>query len=281
MRDTVWMGSSIVSLLGPVEIRNLADKLDLRPTKRLGQNFVIDAGTVRRIVRVADVTPDDVVIEVGPGLGSLTLALLPEARRVIAVEIDPRARQPAARRPSPSAPLRSPTGSPSSRPTRCGCARRSSAGEPDALVANLPYNVAVPGRAAPAGGAALAAARAGDGPGGGGRPAGRRARLQGVRRAVGEGGLVRRRAPGRAGRPHGLLAGAQRRLGARGDVPGGSRPSPPPPARRCSRWSTPRSPSAARRCGRRWAAGRARRPPRRRRCVRRASTRPREESSSA
>ncbi|MGW5681157.1 16S rRNA (adenine(1518)-N(6)/adenine(1519)-N(6))-dimethyltransferase RsmA [Nonomuraea sp. NPDC003754] len=86
MRD---MGSAIVSLLGPVEIRNLADKLDLRPTKKFGQNFVIDGGTVRRIVRTAGLSPDDVVIEVGPGLGSLTLALLPEAAHVVAVEIDP------------------------------------------------------------------------------------------------------------------------------------------------------------------------------------------------
>ncbi|MET9336719.1 16S rRNA (adenine(1518)-N(6)/adenine(1519)-N(6))-dimethyltransferase RsmA [Nonomuraea sp. NPDC003804] len=83
------MGSAIVSLLGPVEIRNLADKLDLRPTKKFGQNFVIDGGTVRRIVRTAGLSPDDVVIEVGPGLGSLTLALLPEAAHVVAVEIDP------------------------------------------------------------------------------------------------------------------------------------------------------------------------------------------------
>ncbi|TMR26592.1 16S rRNA (adenine(1518)-N(6)/adenine(1519)-N(6))-dimethyltransferase RsmA [Nonomuraea zeae] len=85
MRETGWM----MRLLGPAEIRILANKLDLRPTKKLGQNFVIDAGTVRRIVRVADLSPDDVVIEVGPGLGSLTLALLPPAEHVVAVEIDP------------------------------------------------------------------------------------------------------------------------------------------------------------------------------------------------
>ena len=76
-------------LLGPVEVRALAAELDLRPTKRLGQNFVHDANTVRRIVRAADLTPDDVVLEVGPGLGSLTLALLPEVAAVHAVEIDP------------------------------------------------------------------------------------------------------------------------------------------------------------------------------------------------
>ncbi|GLW97550.1 ribosomal RNA small subunit methyltransferase A [Microtetraspora sp. NBRC 16547] len=76
-------------MLGPVEVRALAEKLGIRPTKKLGQNFVIDGGTVRRIVRVAEVTPDDVAIEIGPGLGSLTLALLPEVARVVAVEIDP------------------------------------------------------------------------------------------------------------------------------------------------------------------------------------------------
>src|SRR4026209_2581447 len=72
-------------LLGPVEVRSLAAELDLRPTKQRGQNFVIDANTVRRIVRESGITADDVVVEVGPGLGSLTLALLEVARRVIAI----------------------------------------------------------------------------------------------------------------------------------------------------------------------------------------------------
>jgi len=76
-------------LLGPVEVRSLAAELDLRPTERLGQSFVHDANTVRRIVRAAELRPDDVVVEVGPGLGSLTLALLPEVAAVHAVEIDP------------------------------------------------------------------------------------------------------------------------------------------------------------------------------------------------
>jgi len=76
------------ALLGPADIRELATTLGVRPTKQRGQNFVIDANTVRRIVRTADVRPDDVVVEVGPGLGSLTLALLEAADRVIAVEID-------------------------------------------------------------------------------------------------------------------------------------------------------------------------------------------------
>ena len=77
------------ALLGPADIRELAAALGVRPTKQLGQNFVIDANTVRRIVRTADVRADDVVVEVGPGLGSLTLGLLETADRVVAVEIDP------------------------------------------------------------------------------------------------------------------------------------------------------------------------------------------------
>ncbi|WP_101525338.1 16S rRNA (adenine(1518)-N(6)/adenine(1519)-N(6))-dimethyltransferase RsmA [Nocardioides houyundeii] len=76
-------------LLGAAEVRALAARLDLRPTKQRGQNFVIDPNTVRRIVRDARITPDDVVVEVGPGLGSLTLALLEVASRVVAVEVDP------------------------------------------------------------------------------------------------------------------------------------------------------------------------------------------------
>lgn len=78
-----------VRLLGGVQVRALADRLGLRPTKQWGQNFVVDGNTVERIVRVAGVGPEDVVVEVGPGLGSLTLALLPAVSRVIAVEVDP------------------------------------------------------------------------------------------------------------------------------------------------------------------------------------------------
>ena len=78
-----------MTLLGPVQIRELADRLGVRPTKTLGQNFVHDAGTVRRIVRDAGVQPGDLVLEVGPGLGSLTLALLEAGAYVSAVEIDP------------------------------------------------------------------------------------------------------------------------------------------------------------------------------------------------
>lgn len=75
-------------LLGAADVRRLADRLDLRPTKQRGQNFVIDGNTVRRIVRESGITADDVVVEVGPGLGSLTLALLDVAQRVVAIEVD-------------------------------------------------------------------------------------------------------------------------------------------------------------------------------------------------
>ncbi len=87
--DRADSGIRAPRLLGPAEVRALAARLDLRPTKQRGQNFVIDANTVRRIVADAKVTPDDVVLEVGPGLGSLTLALLAVARRVVAIEVDP------------------------------------------------------------------------------------------------------------------------------------------------------------------------------------------------
>ncbi|KQP27421.1 hypothetical protein ASF38_05720 [Aeromicrobium sp. Leaf272] len=76
------------SLLGATEVRRIADAIGLRPTKQRGQNFVVDANTVRRIVRTSGVGPDDVVVEVGPGLGSLTLELLGVASQVVAVEID-------------------------------------------------------------------------------------------------------------------------------------------------------------------------------------------------
>ncbi|MCG2798864.1 MAG: 16S rRNA (adenine(1518)-N(6)/adenine(1519)-N(6))-dimethyltransferase [Cellulomonas sp.] len=76
-------------LLGPARVRELAAAAGVRPTKALGQNFVLDAGTVRKIVRQASVEPGEVVVEVGPGLGSLTLGLLAAGADVVAVEIDP------------------------------------------------------------------------------------------------------------------------------------------------------------------------------------------------
>jgi len=129
-------------LLGPAEVRDLAARLGVRPTKTLGQNFVIDANTVRRIVRAADPAPGDVVLEVGPGLGSLTLALLPEVRRVVAVEIDPVL---AGALPATVA-ERAPGLAERLEVVNADALRVESVPgpEPTALVANLPYNVAVP-----------------------------------------------------------------------------------------------------------------------------------------
>jgi 16S rRNA (adenine1518-N6/adenine1519-N6)-dimethyltransferase len=134
----------VPALLAPGEIRDLARKLDVRPSKRLGQNFVTDAGTVRRIVALAALEPDDVVLEVGPGFGSLTLALLPAARQVTAVEVDPVL---AAALPvtvaahAPSFPQRLAVVTADA--ARIGAAELPG-DPPTALVANLPYNVAVP-----------------------------------------------------------------------------------------------------------------------------------------
>ncbi len=132
-----------MSLLGPVEVRALAEKLAIRPTKKLGQNFVIDGGTVRRIVRVAEVTADDVVIEIGPGLGSLTLALLPEVAKVVAVEIDPVLAEQLPLTVTERAPeLADRLSVIHADALRVGAADLGTA--PTALVANLPYNVSVP-----------------------------------------------------------------------------------------------------------------------------------------
>ena len=80
-------------LLGAAQIHELAAQLDLKPSKSLGQNFVIDSNVCTKIVRTAGVTADDIALEIGPGLGSLTLAMLDAAKSVIAVEIDPRLAQ--------------------------------------------------------------------------------------------------------------------------------------------------------------------------------------------
>jgi 16S rRNA (adenine1518-N6/adenine1519-N6)-dimethyltransferase len=127
------------TLLGPAEIRALADQLGIRPTKALGQNFVHDANTVRRIVRSAGLQPGETVLEVGPGLGSLTLGLLEAGHPVIAVEIDPVL---AAALPDTVA-QRLPSASLSVL-TADAMRLAEVPGEPAALVANLPYNVAVP-----------------------------------------------------------------------------------------------------------------------------------------
>ena len=131
-----------LGLLTAPDVRRLAAALDLRPTKSLGQNFVIDPNTVRRLVRTARVGVDDVVVEVGPGLGSLTLGLLPEVARVVAVEIDSvlAAQLPltvAERAPDLAGRLEV--------VTQDALLLEDLPGPPPtAFVANLPYNVAVP-----------------------------------------------------------------------------------------------------------------------------------------
>jgi 16S rRNA (adenine1518-N6/adenine1519-N6)-dimethyltransferase len=129
-------------LLGPAEVRALAAGLDLRPTKQRGQNFVIDANTVRRIVADARVSADDVVLEVGPGLGSLTLALLGVARRVVAIEVDPVL----ARALPATIADRAPDRTAAFEVVEADALRVTTipGPPPTALVANLPYNVSVP-----------------------------------------------------------------------------------------------------------------------------------------
>ena len=135
------MDDADAALLGGGDVRALASELGLRPTKRLGQNFVTDPNTVRRIVRTARLVEDDVVLEVGPGLGSLTLGLLPHARQVVAVEID----QALAQRLPATVGERLPQFADRLTVVRADALRiRSLPQEPSALVANLPYNIAVP-----------------------------------------------------------------------------------------------------------------------------------------
>ncbi|CAN5783915.1 16S rRNA (adenine(1518)-N(6)/adenine(1519)-N(6))-dimethyltransferaseRsmA [soil metagenome] len=130
------------ALLGPSQVRELATRLGIRPTKAWGQNFVVDANTVRRIVRQAQVGPEDVVLEVGPGLGSLSLGLLHEARHVIAVEIDPVLAAELPRTVEALAPVLL------DRLTVVHAdalrLKELPGAAPTAMVANLPYNIAVP-----------------------------------------------------------------------------------------------------------------------------------------
>ncbi len=247
------------ALLGPADIRDLAATLGVRPTKQRGQNFVIDANTVRRIVRTAEVRPDDTVVEVGPGLGSLTLALLEAADRVTAVEIDDvlAAALPAtvqARMPE--------------RADRFALVHSDAmlvtelpGPAPTALVANLPYNVAVP--------VLLTMLE----------------RFPSIERTL---VMVQSEVADRlAARPGNKVYGVPsvkanwyadvKRAGAIGRTvfwpaptstpawspwSGAPSPSPPaPPAPRSSRWWTRPSPSAARRCAPPWPAGPAPPPP--------------------
>ena len=129
----------MVELLGAGEIRSLAAELDLRPTKKLGQNFVIDPNTIRKIASAAQLNPSDKVVEIGPGLGSLTLGLLEKVDQLIAIEFD----QKLAGRLGETLKQKAPEKS-------CQIVQADAMNvteldvEPDALVANLPYNISVP-----------------------------------------------------------------------------------------------------------------------------------------
>ena len=129
-----------MTLLGAAQIRELAAQLDLKPSKSLGQNFVIDSNVCTKIVRTAGVTSDDIALEIGPGLGSLTLAMLEVAQSVIAVEIDPRLAQ--------QLPIT--VAQHFAHPENLTVLNKDALAvndlpvAPTVLVANLPYNVSVP-----------------------------------------------------------------------------------------------------------------------------------------
>ena len=161
--------------LGPAEVRPLAAELDLRPTKQRGQNFVIDANTVRRIVRESGVGRRRRGRRGRPRARVADPRAARGRRRVVAIEVDPVLAERAARHVRGVRPGRRRTAARWCSPTRCAIDAVPGP-PPTALVANLPYNVSVPGAAPPAEPAAVARARAGDGAGRGGRPAGRRAR---------------------------------------------------------------------------------------------------------
>ena len=130
----------MTNLLGASEVRELANKLDLKPTKKLGQNFVVDANTCRKIVKLAEVGNKDIALEIGPGLGSLTLALLESAKQVVAVEIDDRLAK--------QLPLTSAEHGFSEKQlitlNQDAMVLKKLSVEPNVLVANLPYNISVP-----------------------------------------------------------------------------------------------------------------------------------------
>jgi 16S rRNA (adenine1518-N6/adenine1519-N6)-dimethyltransferase len=136
-----------VRLLGAGDVRGIAGRLEVRPTKRLGQNFVVEPGSVRQIAALAAVRPGDVILEVGPGLGSLTLALLEAAvgagdARLVAVEIDPVL---AAELPKTIADRAPESAGLVDVVTADALAvGEAEVGRPTVLAANLPYNVAVP-----------------------------------------------------------------------------------------------------------------------------------------
>jgi 16S rRNA (adenine1518-N6/adenine1519-N6)-dimethyltransferase len=129
-----------MTLLGAAQIRELAAALELKPSKSLGQNFVIDSNVCTKIVRTAAVGPTDIALEIGPGLGSLTLALLESAASVVAVEIDSRL----------AAQLPITVANHFEHPENLTVLNQDALTiqtlpvDPTVLVANLPYNVSVP-----------------------------------------------------------------------------------------------------------------------------------------
>jgi 16S rRNA (adenine1518-N6/adenine1519-N6)-dimethyltransferase len=129
----------MVDLLGAVDVRELAARLDVTPTKKLGQNFVTDPNTIRRIVAAAKLSGSETVVEIGPGLGSLTLGLLEVAKKVIAVEIDPKMAAELESTISKRAP-----GTDFTLVRDDALRVEALPADPDALVANLPYNISVP-----------------------------------------------------------------------------------------------------------------------------------------
>lgn len=129
-----------MSLLGAAEIRELAEHLDLKPSKSLGQNFVHDGNVCRKIVRTAGLASTDIALEIGPGLGSLTLAMLEEAQKVIAVEIDSRL---ATQLPITAA-KHSERADILSVINQDALTLKELPIAPTVLIANLPYNVSVP-----------------------------------------------------------------------------------------------------------------------------------------
>ena len=133
------MVSGMVELLGGTDIRELAARLDVVPTKKLGQNFVTVPNTIRRIVAAAKLTGDETVVEIGPGLGSLTLGLLEVAAKVVAVEIDPKMAAALEETVSKRAP-----GKDFTLVHQDALKLTELPSSPGALVANLPYNISVP-----------------------------------------------------------------------------------------------------------------------------------------
>jgi 16S rRNA (adenine1518-N6/adenine1519-N6)-dimethyltransferase len=129
-----------ISLLGATEIREIAKQLELHPAKSLGQNFVIDGNTCQKIVRLAGIEADDHVVEIGPGLGSLTLALLQSAHHVTAIEIDERL----AKQLPLTAQSHGVEEGHLSIINNDALKVHDIPGSPTKLVANLPYNVSVP-----------------------------------------------------------------------------------------------------------------------------------------